>query len=74
MNEGPEGTIQKAIFRQARFAMQSMKQAYEESTSMGASHRNWFRSPATLEAIKNRINDSWIIVEEHAGDYRFRQK
>ena len=64
MNEGPDGTIQKVISRQSRFAMQSMKQVYEENAKTGTSHRNWFRSPATLEAIKNRLNDSWIIVEE----------
>jgi len=74
MNEGPDGTIQKVISRQSRFAMQSMKQVYEENAKTGTSHRNWFRSPATLEAIKNRLNDSWIIVEEHAADYRFRPK
>jgi hypothetical protein len=74
MNDGPDGITQKAISRQSRFAMQCMKQAYEENAKTGASHRNWFRSPATLEAIKNRINDSWIIVEEHAADYRLRQK
>jgi hypothetical protein len=74
MNDGPEGATQKAISRQSRFAMQCMKQAYEENAKTGTSHRNWFRSPATLEAIKNRINDAWIIVEEHAADYRFRQK
>lgn len=73
MNDWPDGTIAKAILRQSKFAMQSMKQAYEENSKTGASHRNWFRSPATLEGIKNRVNESWVIVEEHAADYRFQQ-
>jgi hypothetical protein len=73
MNEGTDGTVAKTISRQSKFAMQAMKQAYEESAKTGASHRNWFRSSATLEGIKNRIKESWVIVEEHAADYRFRQ-
>ena len=73
MNDGPEGPIEKVISRQAKVAMQSMRQAYDETKKSGASHRNWFRSPGTLEAIKNRINDSWTIIEEHAADYRFRK-
>jgi hypothetical protein len=73
MNEGSDGTVAKTISRQSKFAMQAMKQTYEENAKTGASHRNWFRSPATLEGIKNRINESWVIVEEHAADYRFRQ-
>ncbi len=73
MNDGADGVVQKVIARQSRFAMQAMKQAYEDNSKTGASHRNWFRSAGTLEGIKNKINDSWIIVEEHASDYRFRQ-
>jgi len=71
MGDGPTGANQKVIFRLSRMAFQVLRQAYDESVKTGGSHRNWFRSEATLLLIKNKVADSWDLVAEHADDYRF---
>lgn len=72
MGDGPTGTNQKVLVRLCRMAFQVLRQAYDESAKTGASHRNWFRSQATLRLIAERVKDSWNLVAEHADDYRFR--
>jgi len=71
MGDGPCGAVQKVISRQSRMAFQALRQAYDESAKTGASHRNWFRSQATLRLISAKVADSWELVAEHADDYRF---
>ncbi|HYL73339.1 MAG TPA: AIPR family protein [Bryobacteraceae bacterium] len=66
------GANQKVISRLSRIAFQVLRQAYDESVKTGTSHRNWFRSQATLRLITTRVADSWELVAEHAEDYRFQ--
>jgi hypothetical protein len=48
-----------------------MQDAYSEASAKeGFTHRNWFRTAATLEMIKRHITSSWDLVSEHATDYR----
>jgi hypothetical protein len=71
MGEGSDGRNQKVISQLSRMAFLILRQAYDESSKTGASHRNWFRSPATLTLITTKVADSWELVAEHADDYRF---
>jgi hypothetical protein len=71
MGEGPKGKNQKVISRLSRMAFQVLRQAYDESAKTGTSHRNWFRSQATLRLITAKVADSWELVAEHADEYRF---
>ena len=72
--DGPEGPNQKVIFQSARMAFLVLRQAYDESTKTGASHRNWFRSQTTLKILASKVADYWDLVSSHAADYRFPGK
>jgi hypothetical protein len=74
MIDGSTSRAQKVISRLARMAFQVLRQAYDESAKTGASHRNWFRSQATLQLITDKVAASWDLVAEHAEDYRFANK
>jgi hypothetical protein len=71
IGDGPIGAKQKVISRLSRMAFQALRQAYDESVRVGTSHRNWFRSQATLQLIREKVTNSWDLVAEHADDYRF---
>lgn len=61
----------KAISALSRLAFKGMQDAYSEASAKeGFTHRNWFRTAATLEMIKRHITSSWDLVSEHATDYR----
>jgi len=71
IGDGPGGVNQRVIARSSRMALQVLRQAYDEAAKGGGGHRNWFRSQATLDLIRNKVADSWDLVAEHADDYRF---
>lgn len=65
----------KAISALSRLAFKGMRDAYSEANAKeGFTHRNWFRTAATLDMIARHITNSWELVSEHASDYRLHKK
>lgn len=65
----------KAISALSKLAFKGMQDAYgEASAKEGFTHRNWFRTAATLDVIARHIANSWELVSEHATDYRLLKK
>lgn len=65
----------RAISTLSRIAFKGMQDAYNEASAKdGFTHRNWFRTLATLDMIRKHIANSWELVSEHANDYRLVKK
>jgi hypothetical protein len=68
----PDGKVQKVLERLSRLAFKALKEAYISASNSGSeafTHRNWFRSPATLLTISDKVIDSWSLLSEYATDY-----
>jgi hypothetical protein len=58
------------VRRYCKLAFTALRNAYAEASShKDFRHRNWFRNPLTLEAIRRQLTNLWDIVSENADNY-----
>ena len=60
----------KSIATLSKLAFRGMIDAYKQASANATfTHRNWFRSQTTLEAIATQIENSWELLSDHADEY-----
>jgi hypothetical protein len=73
--DGPEGKVQKVIERLSKLVFKALKEAYNNASISGTfTHRNWFRSQSSLQAISDMVADSWTAHVKTDGvlSYQWR--
>jgi AIPR protein len=70
IKKGSGEATKQSLARSSKLGFKALSDAYKEAENKtGFTHRNWFRSPSTLESISNHIRSSWELLSEHAADY-----
>jgi hypothetical protein len=65
--------LQAVIRKHYKLASTSLREAYEKASEKGGDfrHRNWFRSDATLKAVRLHLEQLWGIVGDSPEQYLF---
>ncbi|MEN6602543.1 MAG: AIPR family protein [Bryobacteraceae bacterium] len=75
LKEPETGSTKKVLLRHCKVAIKGLVDAYRESSKDPVfTHRNWFRSQATLTSITEQIRSSWTLLADHGEDYVWNAK